>query len=224
MRNATDLLGLACGRPNCGAQRCFYCGSPAGEIPLVLSSSFTDWWNVAFPSSDVICNGCDLALDEKLAMPDRDKPQTRRNWSWLLTAAQATPLSDIASIRSACLSPPAFPWALAIAVSGQKHVIFRTPANLGGTSFAVGFETIVVNYTVHGLSARIELAKKIAAASGKPALTAPLDTSLAMRLLATCTELEINDWFSRAAEPINQLAAFLCPPKDQCQNEYTASA
>lgn len=222
--NATALLATAYGNPCTGLGRCFYCGNPAEPIPLDLRSSFNDWWNVAYPSSDKICNGCHLALDEKLSMDGREKSQKTRNWSWFVTAKEARPLGDIAAIRDACLRPPSEPWALAIAVSGQKHVLFRTPGNAGGEPFAVQLETQTVLYRVADLQSRLGLAKRIAAASGKPALTSRLDTGLAMRVLETCTEQQLLDWFDHAAEPINQLAAHICNTKVECQNEFSSRA
>lgn len=224
-RIATELLAMAHGVPCFGDRPCFYCGASADDTyPLDLRSSFNDWWNVAAPSSTVICRGCALALDEKVPMPGRDKPQKRRSWSWLLTADRAVPLGDIPSIRTACLAPPQVPWSLSIAVSGQKHILFRTPANSGPEPYRVQFEAQGVTYTVSALSERLQLAKRIAAATGKPALTDKLGVGLYMRLAESCPEPEIQDWFHRAAEPINQLAAHLCPPKMECQIEYPATA
>ncbi len=222
MRTATELLALSHGQPCAGPLQCFYCGAPCDRAHrLKLSEAFNDWWSVAFPNSETICNGCVIALDEKLDMPGRDKPQKTRNWSWLITASVARPLGDIASIRNACLAPPSEPWALAIAVSGQKHVLFRTAAN-DGEPFTVQLETQAVTYTIAALTARLELAKRIAAASGKPALTNGLNTGLAMRLLDSLPMTDIDDWFSRAAEPINQLAAHICNSKLEIQNERAA--
>lgn len=222
--NASELFATANGAICRGDGRCFYCGNAAQEIALDLRSSFNDWWNVACPSSDRICVGCDLSLNEKLNMPGRDKPQKTRNWSWLVTSSDAKPLGDIAAIRAACLAPPSKAWALAIAVSGQKHVLFRTPANVGEEPFAIQLEAQTVLYRLADLRSRLALAKRIAAASGKPALTAPLDTGLAMRVLETCTEQQLKDWFDHAAEPINQLCAHICPTKEECQREFSSAA
>jgi CRISPR type IV-associated protein Csf1 len=223
MRTASELLAASHGTPCSGDLACFYCGSPASDIPLVLSSSFCDWWQVAHPSSAVICRGCEIALDEKVPMVGRDKPQKTRNWSWLITSTRAVPLGDIAAIRLACLAPPEPPWALAIAVSGQKHVIFRTPANLGCDPCSVQLESQTVVYRLGDLHARLALAKRICGASGKPALTGRLDAGLALRLFDAVSESDIHDWFSRAVEPINQLAAHICPPKSEC-NERSEAA
>lgn len=222
--NASNLLAIANGKTCEGDRRCFYCGNPASDIVLDLRSSFNDWWNVACPTSDRICVGCSISLEEKIEVPGRDKPQKTRNWSWLVTAKQAAPLGDIASIRAACIAPPSEAWAMAIAVSGQKHVLFRTPANVGDEPFAVQLETQTVLYGLDDLRERLALAKRIAAASGKPALTVKLDTNLAMRVLETCTEQQLNDWFDHAAEPINQLAAHLCPSKEECQREFSSDS
>lgn len=226
MHRAAELIAAAHGVPCVGLRVCYYCGAAADDShPLILSAAFTDWWSVAHPSSEVICHGCAIAFDESRDMPGRDKPQKVRNWSWLVTAHAMTPLMDIASVRAACLAPPADPWALTIAVSGQKHLLFRAPANSGdGAVVAVQLETQTVRYTIDALHARLTLAKRIAAATGKMALTEPLNSGLVLRLLDALRMDDIADWFSRAAEPINLLAAHICPPKEECQREFPCAA
>jgi CRISPR type IV-associated protein Csf1 len=214
--NASALLAKAHGKAIAGKSPCFYCGNPA-DVPLVLSNSFNEWYACANPASETICAGCSISLNEKAVIEGRDKPQKTRNWSWLISDSAAEPIGQIARLRDVCLSPPPPPWALAIAVSGQKHLIWRTTVNLDNSIVVVQMELERVVYRPQELRDRLALAMRICAASGKPCLTEDADTGLCMRLMdAGLTEEEINDWFDRAAEPINQLAAHICPPKDEC--------
>lgn len=214
--NASMLLASVHGRSIEGDRPCFYCGNPA-NVPLVLSNSFNEWYACANPSSDMICAGCAVSLDEKAHIEGRDKPQKTRNWSWLICETAAEPVGQIARLRQVCLDPPSPPWALTVAVSGQKHLIWRAPVNLSNDVCVVQMELERVVYRPAGLRQRLALAMRICAASGKPCLTEEPDAGLLMRLLDSgLAEEEINDWFERAAEPINQLAAHICPPKEEC--------
>ncbi len=214
--NASALLAKAHGKAIAGKSPCFYCGNPA-DLPLVLSSSFNERYACAYPDSDSICQGCQIALDEKAVMAGRDKPQKMRSWSWLITADNAEPIAGVARLRAVCLDPPTPPWVLTVAVSGQKHLIWRAPVNLDNAVCVVQMEMQRVIYRPTILRDRLDLAMRICSASGKPCLTEDMDVGLAMRLMdAGLSEDELNDWFDRAAEPINQLAAHICPPKDEC--------
>jgi hypothetical protein len=215
---ATHLFASAHGKTCAGDQPCFYCGLPA-NVPLQLSSSFNEWSSVAFPQSTMICAGCDLALEEKRDMPGRDKPQKVRNYSWLVTPTTATPLQSVADIRAACLAKYDTPWALAIAESGQKHLLWRATVNSPEEHWrVVQFELMRISYTCAQLESRLLLAQKIASAIGKPALTEALTPSLGMRLMESDlvdSDAEIYDWFRRATEPINRLVAYICPTKGE---------
>ena len=214
--NASRLLAMASGKTIQGDERCFYCGNPA-DVPLVLSGAFNERYAVAYCDSDRICQGCYISLDEKATIPGRDKRQKTRNWSWLITATIAEPITGPSQLREVCLAPPEPPWALTVAVSGQKHLIWRAPANVDNTTCVVQMEMQRVVYRPDQLRERLGLAMRIAAASGKLSLVEDIGVGLMMRLMdAGLTEEEISDWFDRAAEPINQLAAFICPPKDEC--------
>jgi CRISPR type IV-associated protein Csf1 len=214
--NASRLLAMVHGKAIQGPEACFYCGNPA-EVQLVLSGAFNERYAVAYRDSGMICQGCQISLDEKATISGRDKPQKTRNWSWLITATVAEPITEPSRLREVCLAPPDPPWALTVAVSGQKHLIWRAPANVDNAMCVVQMEMQRVVYRPQHLRERLNLAMRIAAASGKPCLTEDVDVGLTMRLMdAGLTEEEISDWFDRAAEPINQLAAFICPPKDEC--------
>lgn len=218
---ATWLLARAHGTPCAGDDSCFYCGAPAGEShPLELRSSFADWWHVANPKSQVICNGCDIALREKVPMEGRDKLQKTRSYSWLVTTTDATPYTkaDKAVLLRHCLAPPDPPWALAIADSGQKHLLYRTRANCDRSPWVVQFETAEVVYTVPQLVSRVGLATVVTNALSKRALDQPLDANYAVRLAAfyeDSPELcrQAMEWFALRDEPLSRLAAFLCPPR-----------
>jgi CRISPR type IV-associated protein Csf1 len=193
---------------------CFYCGSPA-ELPLVLSSSFTDWYNVAQPASKVICNGCAWMLDEKRTIAGKDKPQKTRNYGWFIREGREPEVVTKGTkdrIRKILLNPPPPRWALALPVSGQKHLLHRTPVNRSTDRHAVAMETDVIWYTVPQLQSRIELVEKVVAAIGHKGaadLTESTAIALGVQLL--------SEWLPVRDCPVTSLALYVTPNQKECQ-------
>lgn len=227
----SELFALALGKVCRGPHACFWCGAPCDESHAHRSSdTFWDWDQVAHPASRYDCAGCAEALDERRVMRGRDKPQKTRNYTWLATSADATPYTkaDITAIRAACLCPPPAPWMLAIAASGQKHVIYRTPVNESSAPpHAVQLEQATVLYTPTALREALALCDKIAAGIGKPVLSGALDLSMAMRYAEHHGHGSLGDvdrWNATWNRPVSRLAAFLSLKKEEAQREYPQHA
>lgn len=209
MRAATSLITECTGEDSC-----FYCGSPA-DIKLKLSSSYVEWWTVAQPESAHICRGCEWMLNEKRRIPGKDKLQKTRNYSWLVQAGRQTPYTKAnkAEITALLLSPPEPPWALALADSGQKHLLFRTPVNVEASSpYAVQLETETIGYTPQALTDRLQLAKQVVAAVGHKNAT---EISAGMAIVAGYQITE--QWEQVLSEPLTKLALFLTPSQKDCK-------
>lgn len=220
---APFLMALGSGVPRRpGAETCFYCGAACDETfarAAYVRSTFNDWRLVARPDSRFVCAGCTLCVDELRRMPGRDKPQRTRNYSWLLSSAAALPFdkSRLAELRQCCLHPPTPPFALCLAVSGQKHLLFRAPVNHDENPIAVQFEEQRVLYDPLALAERLKLCAQLIAAAGKPALAAAPDHQFAFRLAEhfgeACWPL-LETWQAVQGEPLSQLAVFLSPNKE----------
>lgn len=214
-----QLLAMANGRNVGGAHRCFFCGAPCDESyprDKHISDTFTGWGDVAFSRSRFICSGCVIATDEA------DRSLRPRMYSWIITASSALRYSKgkIPEIRQWCLAPPTPPFALVVAVSGQKHLLYRAPVNHVSGIVTAQVELEQVTYRPSELSARLSLAMEICAASGKPALAEPPTGGLIARLAQGGASIEsIEKWFTVCAEPLSRLCAFICPPKEESQNE-----
>lgn len=224
MPTASDLLALANGKTIGGIRRCFYCGGACGDSFCAVdhvSGTFTDWPNVSFPQSDFVCAGCIIATTE----PDKsDRP---RMFSWVLTPRHAARFSkgEMPAIRAACLAPPDPPFAIVVSCSGQKHLIYRSPANLSADVVSIQFELERVTYRPAELAARLDIAKQIAAACGKPSLQESPAHSLAIGMANYCQDFDriLSVWIGCRAEPLSRLASYLCPKMEDCRNEYPST-
>lgn len=130
--SATQLLYKAAGfEIGESDRRCWLCGNPAFEpTPLkqFVKPTFTDHDKVACPDSDVVCAACVFCHDERsellALLVGKGKPQRMRNYSHFVVDGEWIPLSkgDKARMADLLLQGPEL---AIIAISGQKHLIFR---------------------------------------------------------------------------------------------------
>lgn len=208
IRNACDLLAR-----NSGDAQCFYCGCDA-DVKLKVSDTFADGWSVAAPRSTMMCRGCEKCLNEGMTIPGKDKPQKFRNYSWFITREKSTPLTKAnkVEIQRLLLSPPSEPWAFAIAESGQKHLVYRTPANVGAEPFLVRLEDELIAYFPPQLMDRIDLCRLVVGKIGHKGANDPSVSSA----IAMGYEL-YGLWEAVYREPLTRMALFVTPGKTECE-------
>ena len=197
-----------------GSGVCFYCGAP-GDNPLKLSSSFTDWYSVAQPASKVICKGCAWMLNEKRTIAGKGKPQKTRNYGWFIREGrepECVTKGTKPRITEILLNPPPPRWAMALPMSGQKHLLHRTPVNRATDQHVVAIETDVVWYTVPQLIDRIALVTKVVAAIGHKG-AADLSESTAIALGMSL----LNEWLPVRDCPVTALALYVTPNQKECK-------
>ena len=115
---------------------CYLCGASPATNPLNLKDTFTAHSMAKFPISDKLCNRCAwvLLLRLKYYNPNTKKEVLlfSRNWSWLLSSNEnyptinedrVTDLPTRSMIRRWLIDPPIPPFTIAIAESGQKHIL-----------------------------------------------------------------------------------------------------
>jgi len=222
---APELMAIAAGITAHGAQRCYYCGSRCNGLrPAAVKPTFTGWSNVVCPGSDFRCAGCDLAMDEKRVMAGKDKPQKTRNYSWVITESECTHYtkSDIAILRVHCLYPPRPPYAICIATSGQKQILYQTPVCIDSEQAVIGMEGEVITYITDELASLVETVDALAAVIGKPTLTGDIETGHVIRVHEAMGDEGIEllqAWERIRSQPLSRLAAFLAKPKGAATND-----
>lgn len=228
-----SLLAVASGRPCSGPHRCVFCAAPASE-PYTLPDSFTTRDTLRCPGSGYICSGCVLALEEVGTATYHDGERYewtkayRRMCSHVITADPRRVVMATKAhgdyLRGVCLSPPDPPFAVSLAVSGQKHVLYRGVVCWSRSDAAVTLEGERVDYRPDELADRLALCGRLCAATGKPALDETPGVSLWIRVCerygAAAGESMCEEWDRVRQEPISRLASFLTPRKDVCDHEY----
>ena len=228
----SGLFALARGlelRP--GPHRCFFCGAACDESEPAsrwVKRTCTVRQYVAAPGSEFVCRGCAASMNERAEVPVADEPQPRygkrvRCFSWVITAAKARAFTHahIPQLAALCCEPPEPPFGLVLAVSGQRHLIYRGAVNLQRDLVTVSLEEEQITYAPRLLRDRLRLAESLAACAGKPSLSRPPSMGLFARCLEYYGETGPADaWSAVWAEPISRLAAWLSRPKEKCRDEH----
>jgi len=141
---------------------CYLCGDPATK-PLALKDTFTAHSSARVPDSDKMCDRCTYSINLRCWYNNPSKGRWgklfSRNWSWLFqgetllsptikgTYAEGGEALEIVSslptrvkIRGWLLNPPDPPFTIAIAESGQKHILFLAQEAHDRAYFPVQFE------------------------------------------------------------------------------------
>jgi hypothetical protein len=141
---------------------CYLCGNP-GTKPLELKATFTGHNAARCPNSKHLCDRCAWVLPLRCWYFNPNKGKWSklfsRNWSWMFvgdslispviqgeytegndTLAIVSNLPTRADIRGWLLNPPDPPFTIAIAESGQKHIIPWAQTAYSVNRFPVQFE------------------------------------------------------------------------------------
>lgn len=141
---------------------CYLCGKPASKT-LKLKDSFTAHSLARVPTSDKLCDRCDWSINLRCFYFNPNKQKWgklfSRNWSWLFQGEQliapriegthtegkdtleiVAELPTRAQLREWLLDPPEPPFTIAIAESGQKHILFLSQEAQNRDFYPVQFE------------------------------------------------------------------------------------
>lgn len=224
-----ELFAVAHGLACAGPHPCLLCGSPSAES-YTLPDTFTTRDTLARPGSPFRCEGCRLAMAEvgDAVYPTgevyRFAKAYRRMCSWVVTTSGATAYTKahLDDLRAVCLTPPVPPFAVSIAVSGQKQVLYRAVVCRDSASPTVTLEGERIDYRPAELVDRLDLVGRVCAATGKPALVEPPGPPVAFRLCERYAGGEglYERWAMCWESPLSRLASFLTPNRENCQREY----
>lgn len=213
-----------------GAETCFYCGGscePIHSASEIVKKSFTGLDTVTL--SNWVCPGCVDSMQEKCDIVqidgERRRGQKIRGYSWVITSKEkhACTKSHRERLQRLCINPPEPPFVICISDSGQKHLLYRAVVNASRELVTVTLEGEAITYQTHELVARIDLCKRVAAATGKPALKEIMSPQTQMRIVEHYESAEfLAAWLDCFSEPLTRLAVWLCPPKDECLHEFPA--
>lgn len=144
---------------------CYLCGDTPATKDLNLKGTFTAHSLAKYPDSDHLCDRCYLSVNIRANYfnPHKGKISilSGRNWSWLwqrdkliypvLDESQNPPMvSELPTreiLRQWLVNPPTPPFTIAIAESGQKHILFLARPGYSRDQFPVQFEmdTVIVD-------------------------------------------------------------------------------
>lgn len=222
------LFALARGESyTAGSQRCYYCGGSCDDshaAAQLVRDSFTSRDTVAL--GEYVCGGCVASMNEKAAvtLPDGEvrHGQKVRGYTWVITRSSAVAATKAHRdyLLCACLNPPEPPFVICLSESGQKHLLYRAAVCHAQDVVTVTLEGERITYQPESLADRVRLAKQISAAVGKPALSASLSVHRQMVIASAYGADVLTCWLSVRQESLSRLAAFLCPPSQECQREF----
>jgi len=138
---------------------CYLCGVSPAPHPLKLKVSFTAHNVAACPESDRLCDRCEYSINLRANYWNEAKGKYSllfaRTWSWLYQGAKLLSpviegehdgfpvvknLATRVEMRDWLLNPPDPPFTIAIAESGQKHILFLAKEGHSKEIFPVQFE------------------------------------------------------------------------------------
>jgi hypothetical protein len=145
---------------------CYLCGATKANHPLKLKNTFTAHSLARCPQSTKLCNRCEWAINLRAYYFNPTKKKYSliysRNWSWLYSGetliaptfngekdgipiVENLPTREL--IRQWLILPPEPPFTIAIAESGQKHILFLAQQAETRDVFPVQFEldTLIFN-------------------------------------------------------------------------------
>jgi hypothetical protein len=222
-----------------GDHHCYFCGAKCDDTYSAadyIKPTFTNRDSVHRPDSSYVCVGCAMSLgqgEDTMLMIDGTVKQ-RENargmqphlYSWILTADKrlAFTKAHLAIIRDIILhNPPEPPFAIILADSGQKQLVFRAQVAMSKSIFPVMLEEEIIQVYPSLLRERILMATPVVAAIGKPVLTDEITVGNYIAFYKYFGNTDaLDNWVRIQYQPISRLAAWLAKNKEDAQNEYPA--
>ena len=215
---------------------CFYCGNECGSEHSVsknVKKTFTNHDIVTAPSSHYVCSGCVVSMnmgyplfnmiDGEQRIPKTTRAGQPRLYSWVMSEKEMLTASKthIFLLREKILNPPAPPFAIVLADSGQKQIIFRCPIAYDTDFYPLQFEEETIVIDIAKLKKLLKIADMISAACGKIVLKSAPSQMMSMAVYKYYGSVQlVEQWIDEYATGLGQLAAWLAKSKKEAQIEY----
>lgn len=210
-----------------GPLRCLFCGSPCDGSETAktwLKDNFTAMDTLVCPGSSAVCDGCSLAMSGSVSglIADNERREGRaaqcRLWSWIIGPSKALAGSKkmLAKLRESCLFPPEPPYAIVITDGGQRHLIYMAKVCTSSEVATVCFDGANISYRPLELSDRLDVCRKLIAATGKPALSEGLSRRQRLDIGEQLGIDVLREWDAVNGSPLTALAVWLSPGKEEC--------
>jgi len=230
---------LFVGSKEIGNNHCYYCGALCDDKHLAndyVKDTFTNRDIIKYPGSSFVCAGCVESMgrgsdemkmiDGTIKKRENDRGMQPRMYSWIITenGKHAATKAHIKLLREIILNPPQPPFVILLADSGQKQLLFHAPVSMSQDIFPVMLEEEIIMVVPTELHERINIANKLCAAIGKPALTECNYIQYAIACEKYYGNIEpLESWIAVMQDPLSRLAAWLSKNKEDAQNEYPAN-
>lgn len=211
-----------------GDEHCFYCGGFCGKeytTKKYVKDTFTNRDIVRRPGSQYICSGCVACFEDRditLINGEKRSSQWTRLYSWIFTSTSqiAATKTHLKELTQVILNPPVPPFAIVLATSGQKQLLFRSVIAWSQDRFPVMLEDEIIMVSPTDLMNKLSVAAVVIAAIGKPSLS-EMHSNHAVRYFDYHQNLDMfGVWKKEMHTPINRLALYLSPSQKECQNAH----
>lgn len=219
-----------------GDEKCFFCGNTCGKNNSkanYVKKTFTNHDIAACPSSRYVCDGCVIStgmgiesfnmIDGTVKIAKTKRGGAPRLYSWILCGPGnlAATKAHMSELREAITNPPKPPFAIILADSGQKQIIFRCPVSMSRDMFHVQLEDDLLTLRAGTLKKCILIANKCSAACGKVALRDPENVNFVNNIYARYGSMEpYEEWVKINQTDEGKLAAWLAKPAKEAKNDY----
>jgi len=219
-----------------GDEKCFYCGLPCGTKygkKDYVKKTFTNRDIVKYPCSDYVCGCCIESLrtgGDDIVLIDGDiktgRSASPRMYSWILTGKENYGFTKkhLDFCREKLLNPPEPPFSIILSDSGQKQLIFRSQVNYDRDFYSVQLEDKQIDVEKSLLKEYLDKAILICAAIGKKSLSEPDRFNNYKNCIEVYgSESPLVEWLEIYSSPLGELAAWICPGKEECKNDNIVS-
>lgn len=219
-----------------GEERCFFCGNSCGteySKKDYVKKTFTNHDIVISPGSNYVCSGCVIStgmgqpgfrmIDGSYKEATTKRGGAPRLYSWILSNKSnvAANKGHMKYLRESILSPPEPPFAIVLADSGKKQIIFRCPVSMSRDGYPLQWEEELLIINTAELYKYLTMADKCSAACGKMGLAACEDQQFVSNVYKYYgSTVVFEEWQEVYGKPLARLAAWLAKPKKEAQIAY----